>query len=214
MRASAEILGSLIMITIVLILGLAFMSLFVSQFQRISEERAKIEEMGRVRTSIEVALVYSANKTRGGTSVHEYVVEFVNVGGKEASVYIAVGAGEADFRFPRVTSGDVRVYHMKRIAVVNLNECDAPPYPCGDRSRLVISPSKIFTEEEIPLSVLGSTSDMAAAKLDLPAKGGKALYVVYNLPQEWDRPLLLVLAFVNGKYYLASFKELPRGATS
>lgn len=205
MRASAEIIGSLIMIAIVVVLGIAFLSLFTSQMVQLTGERAKVSEINRARMSLDLVLLHS-NVTEQELF---FVLHVSNIGDEGFAAFLVAGGGKVTGRFPTLSSG-ASIYIMKEIDVLDMRECRWNSAVC-EPVRTTVSPFQIFTEEELTLSQLGSRGMFPLAKLNLVPGGSKTICVA--LPRTADEvPLLLVLVSLNNKYYLVSHQVLsPAG---
>ncbi|MCS7107638.1 MAG: hypothetical protein NZ902_06020 [Acidilobaceae archaeon] len=207
MRASAEIIGNLVLVAVVVMLGLAFLSLFVSQYQSVAAERLKVMEVNKIKVNLDMGVIYSK---RNNTHL-VYLVEFVNIG-EETSFYIAPAWGKLSSNYAVLGQPALNAYLVRAVSHLSVEQCPATVHCIRAQGR--VNPDRIFTEGEISLAELGSRrAEAPLVRIDLPTRGSKIVLLTYRLSDRsaGESPLVLLLASVNNKYYLASVRELPMG---
>ncbi|MDM7276021.1 MAG: hypothetical protein P3X22_007925 [Thermoprotei archaeon] len=215
LRGQAEPVAAIIMIGIVLTLSILLLSLFASQYSNVSEERARIEYLNSLASTVDILLVYSSSRESPEGAITCHMVEAVNIGGSKQTLWIAFAwALEASEARIKLAESKVSIYAVKS------DEGIFKPPPCGTLTPLIgelievgrpLPISKIMTREGLRLDEVGNNPNINVNYTIITLNPGesKTLYVQYTGQPQGGYPLAIIMGSFNNKYYMASYRILP-----
>ncbi|MCX8195998.1 MAG: hypothetical protein N3F67_02840 [Acidilobaceae archaeon] len=205
MRASSEIIGATLIMAVTIVLGIAFLGLFVFSYEQMVAERSKTLEIAKLKSSVDLVIVYS----RVQEGELSYVLEVINIGKESISFQIGFGVGREGQGYP-VIRGDARgAYVLRGGDIIRPEDCHSlpPPRHCVPIEKR-LSVAQLFTESEISLAELGSRGELRVREVTLPPKASATFYARFpDSPQ--DRPMVILILQLNNRQYYAAHQVLP-----
>ncbi len=214
-KGQAEPVAAIIMIGIVLTLSILLLSFFASQYSRVSEERARVDYINSLASTVDVLLIYSVSQWSPEGTVACYMVEVVNIGGSRQTLWIASSwALEASEARVRLAESKASLYTVKTV------EGLFKPLPCGTPTPLIgelidvgrpIPTAKILTREGLKLDEASGSPNLYLNYTSITLNPGesKTLYIQYTRQPQGGYPLVIIVGSFNNKYYMVSYRILP-----
>lgn len=215
LRGQAEPVAAVIMIAIVLTLSVLLLSFFASQYSKVSEERARIDYINSLASTVDVLLVYSSSHGSSDDIVTCHMVEVVNIGGARQTLWIGFSwALEASEARIKLVESRASIYIVRgEEGIFKPPPCGTPTPPIGELIGVgtLISTAKILTRDNLKLGEVSGSPNLYInyTSITLDPKESKTLYIQYTGRPQEGYPLVIIMGSFNNKYYMVSYRILP-----
>lgn len=208
MRGSSEVISTVLMTSVTIVIGLAFLAFISGVLPGIASESNRMSLVNEAMASVDAVLVYSGRQN----DQLVYVIDVMNLAGSELTVYVSVVAGKLASTYPVIKGAGGQLYIMRAQGETSIERCLSGLPDCA-RVISTAQLGQVRLVEDIPLRELGSANIAApVAKLTIGPRGSKT--IVATLPESQlsvynTEPILLIMVSHNNIYYLASYRVLP-----